>query len=79
VFFALFIDPMTLPWVDRSMFPLRVLGHAAQIAVKTALLGGFKQTEHNYLQHAKKTDDSSGSTAGAPICIYICIYLHQQL
>eukprot|EP00435_Cladocopium_sp_Y103_P062322 s36_g23.t4 len=34
-----------------------------EIAVKTALLGGFKQTEHNYLQHAKKTDDSSGSTA----------------
>lgn len=34
-----------------------------EIAVKTALLGGFKQTEHNYLQHAKKTDDCSGSTA----------------
>ena len=66
---SLFHDSPT-PWVDRSMFPSRdILGRpccATQIAVKTALLGGFKQTEHNYLQHAKKTDDSSGTTARAP-------------
>lgn len=40
---------------------------ALQIAVKTALLGGFKQTEHNYLQHAKKTDDCSGSTVWSSV------------
>ncbi|CAE7781294.1 unnamed protein product, partial [Symbiodinium sp. CCMP2592] len=34
-----------------------------EVAVKTAIAAGFKQTEHNFLQHAKKTDDSSGSTA----------------
>lgn len=34
-----------------------------EVALKTALLGGFKQTEHNWQQHAKKTGDISGSTA----------------
>jgi len=32
-------------------------------ALRTALLGGFKQTEHNFLQHARKSGDCSGTTA----------------
>eukprot|EP00747_Dinoflagellata_sp_TGD_P058385 gnl/TRDRNA2_/TRDRNA2_151097_c1_seq2.p1 gnl/TRDRNA2_/TRDRNA2_151097_c1~~gnl/TRDRNA2_/TRDRNA2_151097_c1_seq2.p1 ORF type:complete len:865 (-),score=290.92 gnl/TRDRNA2_/TRDRNA2_151097_c1_seq2:108-2702(-) len=34
-----------------------------EVALKAALVGGFKQTEHNFLQHAKKADDTSGTTA----------------
>lgn len=34
-----------------------------ETALKTALMGGFKQTEHNFLQHAKRAGDGSGSTA----------------
>jgi len=34
-----------------------------ETALRTALLGGFKQTEHNFLQHARRSGDASGSTA----------------
>jgi len=34
-----------------------------ELALRTALLGGFKQTEHNFLQHARRAGDTSGSTA----------------
>jgi len=34
-----------------------------EVALKTALIGGFKQTEHNFCHHAKYTSDGSGSTA----------------
>mmetsp|Transcript_83461 Transcript_83461/g.153265 ORF Transcript_83461/g.153265 Transcript_83461/m.153265 type:complete len:700 (-) Transcript_83461:37-2136(-) len=34
-----------------------------EVALKTALLGGFKQTDHNFLQHAKRVGEQSGSTA----------------
>jgi len=31
--------------------------------LRTALLGGFNLTEHNFIQRAKRTNDNSGSTA----------------
>ena len=31
--------------------------------MRTALLGGFKQTEHNFLHKAKRSSEMSGSTA----------------
>lgn len=34
-----------------------------EVAMKTALLGGFKQTEHNFIHKAKRSSDMSGSTA----------------
>mmetsp|Transcript_28408 Transcript_28408/g.51303 ORF Transcript_28408/g.51303 Transcript_28408/m.51303 type:complete len:706 (+) Transcript_28408:57-2174(+) len=34
-----------------------------EVALSTALLGGFKQTEHNFVSKARRTDDTSGSTA----------------
>jgi len=34
-----------------------------EVALRAALLGGFKQTEHNFLQHARRVGDNSGSTA----------------
>lgn len=34
-----------------------------EAALRTALSGGFKQTEHNFLQHARKVGDVSGTTA----------------
>eukprot|EP00933_Yihiella_yeosuensis_P040835 TRINITY_DN35243_c0_g1_i1.p1 TRINITY_DN35243_c0_g1~~TRINITY_DN35243_c0_g1_i1.p1 ORF type:complete len:711 (+),score=243.48 TRINITY_DN35243_c0_g1_i1:113-2245(+) len=41
----------------------RVKGSNDEVALMTALKGGFRQTEHNYLQHAKQTKDQSGTTA----------------
>lgn len=34
-----------------------------ETALRTALISGFKQTEHNFLQQAKRLQDPSGSTA----------------
>jgi len=34
-----------------------------EVFLKSGLLGGFKQTEHNFLQHAKRLSDRAGSTA----------------
>jgi len=41
----------------------RAKGVDDEVALRTAILAGFKQTDHNFLQQARNTDDSSGSTA----------------
>jgi len=40
----------------------RAKNFSDEAALKTALSGGFKQTEHNFIQHAKKTGNTSGTT-----------------
>eukprot|EP00927_Polykrikos_kofoidii_P033738 TRINITY_DN28567_c0_g1_i1.p1 TRINITY_DN28567_c0_g1~~TRINITY_DN28567_c0_g1_i1.p1 ORF type:complete len:819 (-),score=164.47 TRINITY_DN28567_c0_g1_i1:106-2562(-) len=34
-----------------------------EVALRTALSGAFKLTDHNFLQHARRVDETSGSTA----------------
>jgi len=41
----------------------RAKGTSDEVALKTALSGGFKQTEHNFLQYARGIQDCSGTTA----------------
>eukprot|EP00928_Gymnodinium_smaydae_P078859 TRINITY_DN62921_c0_g1_i1.p1 TRINITY_DN62921_c0_g1~~TRINITY_DN62921_c0_g1_i1.p1 ORF type:complete len:692 (-),score=163.10 TRINITY_DN62921_c0_g1_i1:105-2180(-) len=41
----------------------RSKGATDEAALKTALLGGFRLTDHNFLQRAKRIGDSAGSTA----------------
>eukprot|EP00929_Paragymnodinium_shiwhaense_P023047 TRINITY_DN14522_c0_g1_i2.p1 TRINITY_DN14522_c0_g1~~TRINITY_DN14522_c0_g1_i2.p1 ORF type:complete len:878 (+),score=286.47 TRINITY_DN14522_c0_g1_i2:164-2797(+) len=47
----------------------RAQGANLEATLKTALLGGFKITEHNWLQFAKKNNDCAGSTACA-MCVF---------
>jgi len=41
----------------------RAKGQSDEVAIKNALAGGIKQTEHNFVHHAKFTKDNSGTTA----------------